>query len=78
MFQSLNVQSLLIVGIIISVCGVFYLYKELSKLKSSLNQVSKTPAYDTYVKPLSDRPPLVPVQPPPAPEIVEETTKKEL
>lgn len=79
MFQSLNVQSLLIVGIIIAVCGVFYLYKELSKVKSSLNQVSKTPAYDTYVKPLPVRPPPGPVQPPPpAPEPVEEVTKKEL
>lgn len=69
----------MLVGIIVAICGVFYLYKELSKVKSSINQVSKTPAYDTYVKPLPVRAQPVPVQPPtPALEVVEEATKKEL
>ena len=80
MFQSLNMQSLMLVGVIVAVLGVFYVYKELTKVKSTLNQVSKTPAYDTFVKPLPVRPP--PPQPTPAPapvpEAVEEVTKKEL
>ncbi len=81
MFQSLNMQSLMLVGIIVAVLGLFYLYKELTKVKSTLNQVSKTPAYDTFVKPLPVRPPHpapapAPVQPPePVEEVV---TKKEL
>jgi hypothetical protein len=74
----------MLVGVIVAVLGVFYVYKELTKVKSTLNQVSKTPAYDTFVKPLPVRPPPTPIQPPPAPvqpppaEPVEEVTKKEL
>ena len=78
MFQSLNMQSLMLVGVIVAVIGVFYLYKELNKVKTAVNQVSKTPAHDAFMKPLPVRPPPPPPVPQ-APEPVEETaTKKDL
>lgn len=57
MFGSLNLNSMLIVGVVICLLGLFYLHKKIQ----NLNQVSHPPAREVPMKYMV---PEAPVQPP--------------